>query len=146
MTDEYIEREAVLALKKPFPTSKDSVTLYQQYFISPSAVEKIPAADVVARDCFDKILAENDDMRAIIDTYGGLENIQSAFVKLHEIETADVRPVRHGRWVVSRIDYNWLGVEYPTHCKCDQCGREIPYLDRDDYCPTCGARMDGDGE
>ena len=44
---EYIEREAVLALKKPFPTSKDSVTLYQQYFISPTAVEKIPAADVV---------------------------------------------------------------------------------------------------
>lgn len=44
---EYIEREAVLALKKPFPTSKDTVTLYQQYFISPTAVEKIPAADVV---------------------------------------------------------------------------------------------------
>lgn len=53
----------------------------------------IPAADVVARDCYDIILAENDDMRAIIDTYGGLENIQSAFVKLHEIETADVVPV-----------------------------------------------------
>lgn len=43
---EYIEREAVLAMKKPFPTSKDSITLHQQYFISPSAVEKIPAADV----------------------------------------------------------------------------------------------------
>lgn len=52
---EYIEREAVLALKKPFPTSKDSVTLYQQYFISPTAVETIPAADVVpvvrCKDC-----------------------------------------------------------------------------------------------
>ena len=44
---EYIEREAVLVLKKPFPTSKDIITLYQQYFISPTAVEKIPAADVV---------------------------------------------------------------------------------------------------
>ena len=53
----------------------------------------MPVADVVARDCFDKILAENDDLRAIIDTYGGLENIQSAFVKLHEIENADVREV-----------------------------------------------------
>ena len=58
-----------------------------------NAVEDYPAADVVARDCYDKILAENDDMRAIIDTYGGIENIQSAFVKLHEIEAADVRPV-----------------------------------------------------
>ena len=47
MAVEYISREAVLALKKPFPTSKDSITLYQQYFISPTTVEKIPAADVV---------------------------------------------------------------------------------------------------
>lgn len=60
------------------------------------------------------------------------------------IPAADVAPVRHGRWIVSRIDYSWLGTEYPTHCKCDQCGREIPYLVMDDYCPRCGARMDGD--
>lgn len=62
------------------------------------------------------------------------------------IPAADVVPVRHGRWVVSRTDYSWNSAEFPTHCKCNQCGREIPYLDRDAYCPTCGARMDGDGD
>lgn len=62
-------------------------------------IQDAPAADVVARDCFDKIIAENDDMRAIIDTYGGLENIQSAFVKLHEIETADVWPAITKPWI-----------------------------------------------
>lgn len=61
---EYIEREAVLALKKPFPTSKDSVTLYQQYFISPTAVEKIPAADVapVRHGRWIKYAPDNSDM------------------------------------------------------------------------------------
>lgn len=65
---------------------------------------------------------------------------------IQSLAAADVVPVRHGRWVVSRTDYSWNGAEFPTHCKCDQCGREIPYLDRDAYCPNCGARMDGDGD
>ena len=63
-----------------------------------------------------------------------------------EILTADVVPVRHGRWIVSRTDYGWNSAEFPTHCKCDQCGREVPYQDRDNYCPNCGARMDKDGD
>jgi len=57
------------------------------------------------------------------------------------IPAADVRPVVRGKWIISRTDYGWNSAEFPTHCKCDQCGREIPYLDRDDYCPNCGADM-----
>lgn len=59
------------------------------------------------------------------------------------IPAADVAPVVHAEWVVSRTDRGWNGSEYPTHCKCTHCGRELPYLDRDNYCPTCGAVMDG---
>ncbi len=163
MEKEYIPREAVLAVKKPFPTSKDSVTLYQLYFISPSAVEKIPAADVVSRDCYDRILVENDDMRAIIDTYGGLKNIQSAFVKLHEIETADVVPVVKANWEWNPDGMDWgIGAWQFSACKAmspmwwntDKTNPHTKSGHR--YCPNCGARMDlvtdcnqvkdGDGE
>ena len=66
--------------------------------------------------------------------------------RICEIPAADVVPVRHGRWIVSRTDYGWNSAEYPTHSKCSICGREIPYQDRDNYCPNCGARMDKDGD
>ena len=108
-----------------------------------NAVEDYPAADVVARDCFNKILAENDDMRAIIDTYGGLENIQSAFVKLHEIENADVVPVRHGRWKKSYADNEAFGVR-PFFRYCSECHEATVH--QYTYCPNCGAKMDGDGD
>ncbi len=65
-------------------------------------------------------------------------------VKLFEsIPAADVVEVRHGKWVVSRTDFGWNCSEFPTHCKCTLCGREVPYQDRDNYCPNCGAKMDG---
>ena len=65
---------------------------------------------------------------------------------IKDVPAADVRPVVHGKWIVSRTDYGWNGAEFPTHCKCDQCGREVPYLDKDNYCPNCGALMDKDGD
>ena len=49
-----------------------------------------------------------------------------------EQPTADVEPVRHGRWI---------GKTY----KCSLCGKWIDPLQGDadmNYCPNCGARMD----
>ena len=60
------------------------------------------------------------------------------------IDTEEAEPVRHGKWKKSG---NW-GRVY----KCDQCGN---YLDFDgvnagrggaNYCPNCGAKMDGEEE
>ena len=50
-------------------------------------------------------------------------------------------PVVRGEWIVSRTDYGWNSAEFPTHCKCTVCGREVPYQDKDNYCPSCGAYM-----
>lgn len=85
----------------------------------------------------------DDDRQLAIVRCMGLDDAMDA---VKDAPAADVVPVRHGRWVVSRTDYSWNSAEFPTHCKCDQCGREIPYLDRDAYCPTCGAKMDKDGD
>lgn len=54
------------------------------------------------------------------------------------IPVADVAPVRHGRWIE---DHDYL--------KCPECGvivkRDFTFFDIGDwnYCPNCGAKMDG---
>lgn len=63
---------------------------------------------------------------------------------VENFQTADVAPVQHGHWtskdiVSRRAGY---GVRYYNHAECviNPCGLvENAY----DYCPYCGARMDG---
>lgn len=57
-----------------------------------------------------------------------------------KIKATDVAPVRHGRWV---------SVPHKLARVCSVCNRDEPYkfadIDADvyDYCPSCGAKMDG---
>lgn len=51
-----------------------------------------------------------------------------------DIPTADVQPVKRGKWE---------GVDYDTFFKCSECGHMTDWQ-RYKYCPYCGARMDGD--
>ena len=58
-----------------------------------------------------------------------------------DIPAADVASVRHGRWV---------SVPHKLARVCSVCNRDEPYkfadIDADvyDYCPNCGAKMDGE--
>lgn len=61
-----------------------------------------------------------------MERYKSMEN---TCVKLQK-SLADVAPVRHGRWE-----------EYGKTWWCSECGFETGL--RWDYCPDCGARMDG---
>ena len=56
---------------------------------------------------------------------------------IKKLPSADVQPVRHGRWI-----------EEPNCMyRCSSCGSHYPsikgYMDYC-YCPSCGARMDGE--
>ena len=59
---------------------------------------------------------------------------------LRDMPAADVAPVRHGRWI---------SVPHKLARVCSVCNRDEPYkfadIDADvyDYCPSCGAKMDG---
>ena len=59
---------------------------------------------------------------------------------LREAPTINVAPVRHGRWV---------SIPHKLARVCSVCNRDEPYkfadIDADvyDYCPNCGAKMDG---
>lgn len=71
-------------------------------------------------------------------------DMQELYLPIHfqefivdEIPSADVSPVRHGRWVKEKTD-----VLIHWHCSaCEECF----FLDKpnSEYCPHCGAKMDG---
>ena len=53
---------------------------------------------------------------------------------LAKLPAADVAPVVHGRWDISKGPLGDM-------CKCSACG-SLPSLPTK-FCPYCGARMDG---
>ena len=61
-------------------------------------------------------------------------------VDLETFSTTDVAPVVHGHWIDNGADgYKWAFI-------CSRCGYVDghPFDDRHNFCPDCGARMDGD--
>ena len=57
------------------------------------------------------------------------------FVK--ETPTVDAVEVVHGRWLSEPVEFT-----YEKDIKCSVCGR---YVDEpENYCPNCGAKMDGE--
>jgi hypothetical protein len=58
---------------------------------------------------------------------------------IKRIPSADVQPVKHGRW----INEGFLNI-YCSNCSKTPDGWPTPM--QTDYCPNCGARMDGDSE
>lgn len=67
--------------------------------------------------------------------------------RLLSIPAADVAPVVHGRWIHSR--YENCSEQFEL-VKCSQCNHEAYamafYVRNGNYCPNCGARMDGDSD
>ena len=77
--------------------------------------------------------------------------INTVLESIDEQPTIDAEPVRHGRWV------DRYGDKYDNHLyECSECkgkaryrfvrdelGKEIAEQALDDYCPHCGAKMDG---
>lgn len=49
-------------------------------------------------------------------------------------EKADVQKVKHGKWIPCEN-----GGYY-----CSNCDRRVAFLVHNNYCPNCGARMDGE--
>lgn len=69
---------------------------------------------------------------------------ESLAYRLSTAPTADVVEVRHGRWKRVR----WVKCDDPDGgywiVRCNQCS--IPHFKEYNFCPSCGARMDGDAD
>lgn len=81
-------------------------------------LEAIPAADVVARECYDRILAENDTMREQLAQIG----------KKPGDSMDNVRPIIKGRWLWDRGTRT-----------CIVCGQMKATDKKDSFCSCCGA-------
>ena len=88
---------------------------------------------------------------AVLDVYCDTPDINLSCEKFEaailKIPAADVAPVVHGRWEKSEDDYYSLNL-----VKCSVCHEEWCFEIDDDvkdlnynYCPNCGAKMDGEG-
>lgn len=67
------------------------------------------------------------------------KGLRIAIRDIKDIKTADVQPLRHGRWLPSEACIT-------IDCQvCSEC-RSIISMDSFyyDYCPVCGAKMDGE--
>ena len=54
------------------------------------------------------------------------------------LPSENVAPVRHGRWVPTEAPFM-------NECEdCSVCGYRTVWGHRYNYCPNCGAKMDGD--
>lgn len=69
-----------------------------------------------------------------------LESITEMIYELeNSIESADVQPVKRGRWIFT--EKLILGNPYGSY-KCSECMYHVPH--EDNYCPNCGADMRGE--
>src|SRR5574344_1490543 len=71
-------------------------------------------------------------------------NREEALYIIDSAPTADAVPVVHGRWIL--LGKNEHDYETSVEEKCSLCGRYVYRYDtelQDNYCPNCGARMDG---
>lgn len=90
-------------------------------------IDRVPAADVVARDCYDRVLAENDTMRKQLAQIG----------KKTGDKMDDVRQVVRAHWIYHEDDYG-------DYYECSNCHDEYVVYEGDmcwKHCPTCGAEM-----
>lgn len=66
--------------------------------------------------------------------------LSAAADEIRKMPTADVVEVRHGRWAVKDLNDPLYESKKAPHCSV--CG-EMSFI-RYDYCPDCGAKMDGE--
>ena len=95
------------------------------------AVRDVAPSDVVSRDAFNRILAENDTMRAQLSEIG----------KKPGDEMSDVMRITEDRWVDTgeskRPEERW---ECPV-CG-EKCKETVMWLPRWNFCPMCGTYLE----
>ena len=86
-------------------------------------------------------MAEYIEREALRDALYDADAITMSGVKiLNQFPVADVAPVRHGRWVTHSDRPDSL------ICSVCKCGFDMWKHDPHNYCPNCGAKMDGGNE
>lgn len=97
----------------------------------PEYIERGAVLQCLQLDCIGE-MQEDDFTNKILAT---------ALRKIYRIPSADVAPVRHGRWILEPTNpYDDPGYKNRMIKRCSVCHWENAC--RYHYCPNCGAKMD----
>ena len=119
---EYISRKTVLDILSSKNAPWDG---YQK-------VSELHAADVVSKAAYDQVVWERNMAE---------EQLKSIDKSIGE-KMEDVQPVKHGQWVQDAVYVDETTGEPCLAWFCNQCGE--PQMVGTNYCPNCGAKMDGE--
>ena len=100
--------------------------------------KRLVDADTIARKLKTAYCAECNIVRKIQCSACWVDDV----LELLEGETVDAMEVVHGRWINQRSIFS--GMFQIKGQDCSECGYTIGENPLN-YCPNCGAKMDGDG-
>ena len=80
----------------------------------------------------EKVIEIAESNKAVLQSLGDIVDIREI---VNDVPTADVQPVKHGKWIDKG---NAAGLF------CSECDFKVRYRDerRFKYCPNCGAKME----
>lgn len=101
-------------------------------------------AEYIEREALREILDGWRDAHADVDDVHGCGLLEDVICEVDAQTAANVAPVVHGRWDDSgRYTFPGGG----TAVRCTECGCALTvseyHLNNWNYCPVCGAKMDG---
>lgn len=84
---------------------------------------------------------------AALDVLVTSPNFHTTLTRIEELPAVDAVPVVHGRWIGYPECLGYDDAYLDEHIVCSVCHSVWNFIDNDaerfDYCPACGARMDG---
>ena len=103
-------------------------------------------AEYIEREALREILDCWRDAHADVDDVHGCGLLEDVICEVDAQTAADVAPVVHGRWISWEEAGNF--VPSPDRHECSVCHDAAQVLVNgfellSDYCPNCGAKMDG---
>ena len=96
-------------------------------------------AEYIEREALYKIMENWRDAHADVDDADGCGLLEDVMCEVNAQTAADVAPVVHGRWIPMEMEAA-LGKGY----ECSICKKSRYGSFKPNYCPNCGARMDGE--
>lgn len=92
-------------------------------------------AEYIEREAVEKFIMDGLNNSDVYERFG--HDAIKIIAEVHYMPAADVAPVRHGRWETNSDMPDTL------ICSVCKCGFDMWKHDPHNYCPNCGAKMDG---
>ena len=97
-------------------------------------------SDLISRDAVLKVLHNSRSIQARDGAGGVWIDLLDAIGEIERVPSVEAEPVRHGKW--EKRTY-WIGSFGENQMVCSECGKKYGFHAPYNYCPICGAKMDG---